>query len=47
MRGEYALSQGEALTFNLRLYLHTGDTETGDVGGRYLDYAFPPHVTAD
>lgn len=47
MRGDYKLSQGEALTFNFRLYLHDGDTETADVGGRYLDYAFPPQVTAD
>jgi len=44
VRGDYTLSQGEALTFNFRLYLHAGDTEAADVGARYLDYAFPPQV---
>ena len=46
MRGDYTLSQGEALTFNFRLYLHAGETEAADVSGRYLDYAFPPQTTS-
>jgi len=47
VRGDYALAQGDALTFNFRLYLHAGDAEAADVGGRYLDYAFPPQIASD
>ena len=44
VRGDHTLSKGERLTFNFRLYLHTGDTAAAQVGARYLDYAFPPQV---
>ncbi len=44
VRGDYTLSKGESLTFNFRLYLHAADTAAAQVGARYLDYAFPPHV---
>ncbi len=47
VRGDYTLGQDEALSFNFRLYVHAGDTQAANVGGRYLDYAFPPQAAAN
>ena len=43
-RGDYVIPKGWHLTFNFRVYIHRGDTATGAVAAKYLDYAYPPAV---
>ena len=40
--GDFILKDGESITFNYRVYVHSGDVEESDVAGRYADYATPP-----
>lgn len=43
--GDLSLPAGETLTFNYRIVVHEGDTETADIAARFADYATPPAVT--
>jgi len=45
-RGDYTMPIGDTLNFVYRVYVHAGDTEEAKVGERYLDFAFPPKVSA-
>jgi hypothetical protein len=45
VRGDYALPAGQALHWTFRVYIHEGDEQTGRVGERWLDFAYPPRVT--
>ncbi|HOV60242.1 MAG TPA: PmoA family protein, partial [Candidatus Hydrogenedentes bacterium] len=40
-RGDYTVEAGKTLTFNYRVYIHSGDATTADVAGRYADYVKP------
>lgn len=46
VRGDYALPAGQSLCFKFRLYIHENDTLAADVSGKYLDWIFPPNVSA-
>lgn len=43
-RGDYTFAPGESLTFNYRVYVHSGDVKAAAVADRYADYATPPAV---
>ncbi len=40
--GDYKLRAGDSLAFNYRVYIHTGDVDTGGVAQAYAGYATPP-----
>ena len=40
--GDYIFKPNEVLSFNYRLYVHSGDVESAKVATRYADYATPP-----
>lgn len=40
--GDYTLAAGEELTFNYRVYVHSGNVEEAAVGDRYQEYTTPP-----
>jgi len=40
-RGDYTVEAGKTLTFNYRVYIHSGDAAAADVAGRYADYVKP------
>lgn len=46
VRGDYALPAGQSLHWTFRVYIHEGDEVAGQVGERWLDFAYPPQVTA-
>lgn len=39
LNGDYTLKQGETLTFNYRIYVHSGDVNEAKVAERYAEYA--------
>ncbi len=43
-RGDYTFAAGDSLTFNYRVYVHSGDVEAAAVADRYADYATAPAV---
>jgi len=43
--GDLKLKQGEKLTFNYRVYVHSGDVNQAQVANRYAEYAAPFAVT--
>ena len=43
-QGDMPLEAGETITFNYRVYVHSGDVEAAKVADRYADYATPPQV---
>lgn len=42
--GDYTLKAGEDLTFNYRVYVHSGDVTEAAVADRYADYVSPPQA---
>jgi len=42
LNGDYLLKAKDTLTFNYRVMIHSGDSETAQVAARYADYATPP-----
>lgn len=40
--GDHLLKSGDKMTFNYRIYLHTGDVKEAAVADRYEDYVSPP-----
>ncbi len=45
-RGDYVMPEGDILNFIYRVYIHAGDVEEAKVREKYLDFSFPPKVTA-
>lgn len=45
-RGDFAMPLGDSLNFVYRVYVHGGDAAEARVGERWLDFAYPPKVTA-
>jgi hypothetical protein len=45
--GDYRMKKGEALAFNLRLYLHEGDADVANVADHHAAYAASPVVRWD
>ena len=43
--GDRVIQPGASLDFRYRVFIHNGDAGQGGVGGRYLDFAFPPEVS--
>jgi len=41
-KGDYTVAAGTSLVFRYRIYFHRGDTQRGDVRGKWHDYVFPP-----
>ncbi|HEX72896.1 MAG TPA: hypothetical protein ENN65_06240 [Candidatus Hydrogenedentes bacterium] len=39
--GDYTFAAGESLTFNYRMYVHSGNVEDAAVAARFADYAAP------
>ncbi len=44
VRGDCALPAGQSLHWTFRVYIHVGDEAEGQVGERWLDFAYPPRV---
>lgn len=42
--GDYTLKAGDSLTFNYRVFVHSGDAAKAAVADRYADYADPPRA---
>lgn len=42
--GDYTIKNGDKLTFNYRIYVHSGDVEKAAVKDRFADYTTPPTV---
>ena len=42
--GDLELGEGETLSFNYRMVVHEGDTESADIAARFADFAAPPTV---
>lgn len=40
--GDYTLPAGDTMTFNYRIYVHSGDVKAADVADYYADFARPP-----
>jgi hypothetical protein len=34
------------MSWRFRVVVHSGDTKTADIAGRFTDFAFPPKVTS-
>ncbi|MFP4502642.1 MAG: PmoA family protein [Candidatus Hydrogenedentota bacterium] len=43
--GDYVFEEDGSLTFNYRVYVHSGSTRRANVKARFADYAAPPVVT--
>ena len=43
--GDYKFKKDEVLSFNYRVYVHSGDVEEAKVADRFADYATPPKVS--
>lgn len=43
--GDHTIAPGEALSFQYRIFVHSGNVETAKVADRYADYATPPHAS--
>ncbi|HHX72918.1 MAG TPA: hypothetical protein GX701_08360 [Clostridiales bacterium] len=44
--GPRKLAKGEQMSWRFRIVVHSGDTKTADIAGRFTDFAFPPKVTS-
>ena len=43
--GDYTIAANDTLTFNYRMYVHTGTVENAAVAARFADYATPPEAS--
>lgn len=43
-RGDHTIKNGDSLNFRYRIYVHKGDTESADVGNRFLGFIYPPKI---
>jgi hypothetical protein len=43
--GDYTFAANDTLTFNYRMYVHSGDVQEAAVAERYADYATPPEAS--
>jgi hypothetical protein len=46
VRGDHALAAGEALRFAFQVYIHEGDEAAGHVAEQWLNWVYPPQVSA-
>jgi len=42
--GDYVLPEGQSVTFNYRVVVHSGDAAEAKIAGRYADYVTPPEA---
>jgi Family of unknown function (DUF6807) len=42
LNGDYTLKDGESVTFNYRVLVHSGTAEKANIADRYADYSTPP-----